>query len=189
MGIALAEACLARAWPVTLLLGPTGIAPPDHPHLKVHRFQTAADLQDLLREHWPLHDLLFMAAAVADYRVAHTSPGKIKRDRDRLVLELMPTPDLVASLAPVTRPDQTIVGFALESQVDLMVEARRKLAGKGLHAIVANPLETMNAADITATLLWQDGRTVPAPPGIPKERFAGWLLEEIEVFVMRRLRA
>lgn len=183
MGIALAEACLNRAWPVTLLLGPIagdGISPPMHPQLRTLRFQTAAELQVLLHDCWPSHDLLLMAAAVADYTIANPSTQKMKRSDGRLTLELTPTPDLLASLAPMSRANQTVVGFALEPAHALAAEAARKLKAKNLDAIVANPLETMDSPDITATLLLADGRSVAAPANLPKGEFAKWLLPHIE---------
>jgi len=186
MGIALAEACSARGWPATLLLGPVAIPPPQHSHLSVLRFQTAADLQRLLWEHWPRHDLLMMAAAVADYTVAgvrgtesRATPEKLKRVNDRVTLELVPTPDLLASLSPITRANQTVIGFALEPAADLMRESQRKLQGKRLDAIVANPLETMDSSLVSATLVFADGRSIPAPSKISKAEFALWLLDHI----------
>jgi phosphopantothenoylcysteine decarboxylase/phosphopantothenate--cysteine ligase len=191
MGIALAEACLARAWPVTLLLGPVvgnGISPPTHPQLRLLRFQTAAELQVLLHECWPSHDLLLMAAAVADYTVANPGQGKFKRTGDRLTLELTATPDLLASLAPITLENQTVIGFALEPTATLAPDAARKLKAKRLDAIVANPLETMDATDITATLLLSDGRSVAAPPKQPKPQFAEWLLNQASILISGKAR-
>jgi phosphopantothenoylcysteine decarboxylase/phosphopantothenate--cysteine ligase len=179
MGIALAQAALRRDWPVTLLLGPVAINPPEHSQLRVQRFQTAADLQALLHQTWPTSDVLFMAAAVADFTVAKRNPVKIKRDTSHLTLELIPTPDLLASLSGLTRPHQMVVGFALEAPADLLARAQRKLTEKRLDAIVANPLETMDAAEVTATLLWSDGRLVASPAGIPKSAFADWLLDQV----------
>jgi phosphopantothenoylcysteine decarboxylase / phosphopantothenate---cysteine ligase len=188
MGLALAHAALARRWSVTLLLGPVALDPPQHSRLSVHRFQSAVDLQRLLHVHWPQHDLLLMAAAVADYTVkavrgqpiTDSHQSKIKRSGGGLTLELEPTPDLLLSLEPARRPGQIIVGFALESAGDLAREAARKLQVKRLDAIVANPLETISSRDITATLLWRDGRSVAAPPSTPKERFAEWLLDQVQ---------
>ena len=69
MGLALAEAAAARGLPTTLLLGPLEAERFHvHSHLSIERFQTAADLERLLADQWPYHDILFMAAAVADYR-------------------------------------------------------------------------------------------------------------------------
>jgi phosphopantothenoylcysteine decarboxylase / phosphopantothenate---cysteine ligase len=186
MGLALTEAAVARGWPTTLLLGPTHLQPPESSHLETIRFQTTADLQRLLREHWPQHDLLLMAAAVADYTpVSRQDPhgdsgpppaGKIKRSDQPLHLELRPTPDLLAQLAAITRPDQRVVGFALEPSDRLLDSAREKLKRKRLDAIIANPLETMDAPDITASVIFPDGRCVDAPPNLAKREFAQWLL-------------
>lgn len=181
MGLALAHAAAARGWPTTLLLGPTELQPPKGSHLRVHRFQTAAELQNLLQQHWPAHDLLLMAAAVADYRpAAKSAQGKLKRGDRRLSLEMEPTPDLVAELAGITRPGQTVVGFALEPQETMVESAKRKLRQKSLHAIVANPLQTPGATDVTASLLFADGRIIASPAGAAKTEFAVWLLSQIE---------
>src|SRR5688572_11381267 len=146
MGIALAQAAIARGWPTTLALGPTELQPPNGSHLRTIRFQTAAQLEALLREQWPTHDVLLMAAAVADYRPAIPAGSlKIKRGERPLTIELEPTPDLLLGLAEINRPGQLIIGFALEPQERLLESARRKLQSKRLHAIVANPLETMGS--------------------------------------------
>ena len=103
------------------------------------------------------------------------------------MLELKPTPDLLAALAPLTRPWQTVVGFALEAPEALASEAARKLSAKSLDAIVANPLATMDASDITATLLLRGGRSRPAPAALSKAAFADWLLEQLAPLVFSRL--
>lgn len=188
MGIALAKACLDRGWPVTLLLGPlaaNGISPPTHPQLQLLRFQTAAELQTLLHNHWPTHDLLLMAAAVADFTVANPGKGKIKRAGEQLQLELTATPDLLASLAPITRPDQRVVGFALEPAANLVADARSKLKRKKLDAIVANPLETMESTAITASLVLANEAVIESPTGMLKEDFAKWLLDHVSFLIKR----
>jgi len=116
------------------------------------RFTTTEDLRTLLAEHFPQCDVLVMAAAVADYRPVKSAAGKIERGKERLTLQLEPTPDLVAECAKRKRPDQFIVGFALEETDKLRDRAIEKLKRKGLDAIVANPLETMGADTIGATI-------------------------------------
>lgn len=202
--MALTQAALQHGWPVTLLLGPVTVDPPHDSHLRLERFHTAVDLQRLLHELWPAHDLLLMAAAVADFAPAPRSvgpvgrasvpakpPEKLKReDANReggLTLKLLPTPDLLASLTAITRPDQTTIGFALEPAAELAGAAHRKIHAKRLDAIVANPLETMDSPEVSATLLWRDGRRVNAPHAMAKEDFAVWLLGEVEPFVLKKL--
>lgn len=191
LGIALAEESARRGHATTLLLGPTHLEPQTLSHLRVIRFRTTADLQNLLHEHWPQHDTLIMAAAVADYTpakaeagqttlaVSLTLPAKIPRTDEGLTLHLQPTPDLLADLAKTSRPDQTVIGFALEPADRLLESARSKLTRKRLDAIVANPLETMDSETISAKLIRKGGDVVNAPPDISKRTFACWLLDRI----------
>ncbi len=182
MGFALAQASAARAWPTTLLAGPTPLPPPESSHLSVFRFRTTADLQNLLAQHWPDHDVLLMAAAVADYRPTELAQDqKISRTDRHWMLELEATPDLLAELDHLTRPAQVRIGFALEPADRLIESARRKLDHKHLDAIVANPLQTMDSETVEATVLFADGRSTSPPEGrIPKEQFATWLLGQLE---------
>ena len=179
MGLCLADAAVAIGCPTTLLLGPGTLSPTEDSALTVKRFQSCADLKGLLDETWPDHDLLFMAAAVADYRPVETCEGgKLRRTAGPRSLELEPTPDLLAGLAETSRDDQMRIGWALEPRDQLLASARAKLTRKGLDAIVANPLETLDSDRIDATLLRPDG-TALSPGGKPlgKTEFAAWLLE------------
>jgi phosphopantothenoylcysteine decarboxylase/phosphopantothenate--cysteine ligase len=190
MGLSLAHACAARGWPTTLLLGPIPLPPPVLSQGRVHRFQTAADLEGLLKANWPDHDLLIMAAAVADFTpMSARMNEKIKRSDRPITITLQPTTDLLAALAALTRPDQTVVGFALEPTEGLPAAAHRKLSSKHLDAIVANPLETMDSQIITATVLFADGQSAVAKPGTSKADFASWLLDALGPVIEKKLRA
>jgi phosphopantothenoylcysteine decarboxylase/phosphopantothenate--cysteine ligase len=185
MGVALAEASLQRHWATTLLLGPTSLAAPESSHLRLRRFQTTDDLQRLLAEEWPRHDVLLMAAAVADYRPSSSLEGpgkanqKIPRRAKSWTLELEPTPDLLADLSASSRADQVLIGFALEPADQLRDSARKKLQAKKLHAIVANPLETMDSPTIDATILFADGTIHGANRTMAKSEFASWMLDAV----------
>ncbi|MCH2133742.1 MAG: phosphopantothenoylcysteine decarboxylase [Phycisphaerales bacterium] len=177
MGHAIATEAARRGWPTTLLLGPVTTPAPDGP--RIERFQTGTELQDLLTHHWPSHDMLIMAAAVADFVPESRHAGKLSRRDGDLVLTLKPAPDLLTALAKSRRPDQTMVGFALEEAADLPERAAAKLQRKNLDAIVANPLAAMEAPDVDATLLTRDGACIEAPPGLSKPAFAAWLLDHL----------
>lgn len=188
LGIALADAAADRGLDTRLLLGPVPHRPRSD-RVRTHPYTTTADLQALLAEHAPWADLLIMAAAVADYRPIRT-PGseadKLRRTGSELTLRLEPTPDLLAGVAASRRPGQVLVGFALEPADRLEASARDKLARKGIDFIVANPLETMDSQQITATLLARDPSFAPAhtPAHMPKDRFAAWLLDRLEPIVL-----
>ncbi len=177
-GLAFAAAAVRRRLPTTLLLGPTHLHPPQGSHLRTIRFQTTADLQAELTARWPEHDLLIMAAAVADYRPAGPAEaGKLSREAGPLSLALEATPDLLAGLSAITRPGQTRIGFALGPADGLLEGARKKLAHKDLDAIIANPLETIGAEQITATLVLRDGKVLTPPAAITKDDFADWVFD------------
>jgi len=186
LGIEIAAEAARRTWPTTLLLGPVDAAVDLPEHVRVRRFTTSRDLESALSRHAGDTDLLIMAAAVADHRPVGVHPGKLRRDGDRIALELEAVPDLVAGVAAArprgdTPPRPTIVAFALEPADELEVSARRKLRRKGVEAIIANPIETLASDVIEATLLRADGEirrptTTAGPP--TKKAFAAWLLDE-----------
>jgi phosphopantothenoylcysteine decarboxylase/phosphopantothenate--cysteine ligase len=185
LGSALADEAARRGWTVTLLLGPNAITPTD-PRVRLVRFQSTADLQTRLAEFLPACDVLVMAAAVADYRPApdEIDPlGKRRRSREGMTLRLESTPDLLSGCSSRSRPDQLLVGFALEPQAQLMDSARAKLSRKAIDLIVANPLETMDSPTIRAWLLGNAERgislEVSTGEPIPKDRFAAWLLDHL----------
>lgn len=181
--MALADAAAGRGWAVTLLLGPTHAVPADS-RVEVVRFQTAAELETLLRERFPLSDALIQAAAVADFRpAAPAAEGtKLRRTDAGLTLTLEPTPDLLAMCGKLRRPGQVLVGFALEPRERLITSAQDKLARKGADMIVANPLETMDSPNIWATLVQRTGPVVELAEQ-SKEAFATELLDRVQRIV------
>ena len=138
MGFALAAAAADRGARVTLV---TTAPHPEHHGVAVQHVETAADMMAELRGQLPGADVLLMAAAVGDFRPAHTATAKIRReDAHSLSLQLEPIPDLLAELgadrelAGVYR-----VGFAAEDS-SLDAKAVDKIKRKGLQAIVANDI-------------------------------------------------
>jgi len=186
LGIALATEAVSAGWHTTLLLGPISSAVPapgSDSRLSVVRFLSCSDLQSLLREHAPKADVLVMAAAVADYRPrpnSMLSEGKFRRTNMPLSLELEPTPDLLAEVAANRRPEQMMVGFALEPRAELLASAKAKLERKKIDLVVGNPLETMDSDTIEAVVLGRDGSETRTPGLMTKTAFAPWLLSIIE---------
>jgi phosphopantothenoylcysteine decarboxylase/phosphopantothenate--cysteine ligase len=182
LGVALADEAAARGWDVTLLLGPVSRTPSDS-RVRTLRFRTCADLETLLRQTTDTCDVLVMAAAVADYR-PKVDPaffgGKFRRKNEKLTLELEPTPDLLAQVAARRRPEQLMVGFALEPREELLTSARAKLDRKKIDLVVANPLETMDGETIEAIVLGKDGTETRTDGAISKPAFAIWIMNLIE---------
>ncbi len=190
LGVEIARAAALAGEHVTLAAA-AGVAvrhEMNMPNVRVERFESHADLQALLSNTWPDHEVLIMAAAVSDWKPlaeavtdAKHAPGM---DQDRWQLELEPTEDLVAHAARSKRPDQRIIAFALQAPETLEREALRKLRDKQVDAIVANPLTTMDADGIDASVYWADGRH-DTPGAMTKPDFAHWLVRD----VLQRLHA
>ncbi|KAA3609554.1 MAG: phosphopantothenoylcysteine decarboxylase [Planctomycetota bacterium] len=142
MGYALARALLAEGHQVVLVTGPTALRPPAK--AKVVPVETAEDMLAACRRHWSDCDAVVGVAAVADYRPARHSGDKLKRTEGQgLSLELVPNPDILATLAK-DKGGRLAVGFALESG-DGKVEALRKLRAKNLDFVVLNGPEAQGA--------------------------------------------
>ena len=179
MGLSLTAASLAAGHEVTLLLGP-GPADETAPSAcRLVRFESAADLEQLLETLWPEHQVLIMAAAVADYRPAAVFDGKLSRDPDKpMTLALVPTPDLVAHIVSTKRPEQRVIAFALEHHEALQQRATEKLRRKGVDAVVANDLAAFEADD--SSVLWLTADGVERMSGrMPKPDLARWILCQI----------
>lgn len=138
MGFAIAEVASQLGAKVTLITGPTKLKITNESKIKRIDIESVADLQEALDQNISGADVLIMAAAVSDYRVAQISDHKMKKDdfNGKLSLELVENPDVLASLK---RPKSLkyVAGFAAETN-DLLVNASRKIIKKNLNMIIAN---------------------------------------------------
>jgi phosphopantothenoylcysteine decarboxylase/phosphopantothenate--cysteine ligase len=134
MGYAIAEAALAAGHSVILVSGPVSLVPPSG--AKLVRVTTSDEMHDAVHAHLAACDVLVMCAAVADYKPAAFSTHKIKKQKNALTLELIPTRDILASLTRPS-PEFLVVGFAAETD-DLEANAQKKLRDKKCDIVVAN---------------------------------------------------
>lgn len=172
MGASIVAAALDAGHVVTAICGPTHT--PIDPRATVTRVETAQEMFDAVVAAFAKHDLLIMSAAVADFRPAKKVEGKVAREAG-LTLALEPTPDIVAHVSKSKSADQRTVAFSLES-ADAIERARAKMRYKSVDLMVFNPLETMDAPGIRATLLWPDGRSEPCD-AMAKDAFARVLVD------------
>jgi phosphopantothenoylcysteine decarboxylase/phosphopantothenate--cysteine ligase len=172
MGAALASAATSASHDVTLILGPvTGPMPADVRRIDV---MSSGDMLEAVLREFPRHDLLIMAAAVADFRPKGSATKKIERG-GTLTIELESTEDIAAAAGKIKRNDQRTVGFSLVARGDL-ARTKEKLVRKNLDLIVYNPLDTMSSKTIESILLYPDGRTEDFPLR-DKQSFAQILIE------------
>lgn len=155
LGYACARVASACGADVVLVSGPTALAAPRGVALVA--VESAREMLAACRRHARTADVVIMAAAVADYRPARVLRHKLKRGAPRLTVACVANPDILVELCRRRRPQQCIVGFALES-VRLRAHAREKLRTKGCDLLVANTVAAIGAHTQRALLLWRDGR-------------------------------
>ncbi len=143
MGIALAETLAEQGASVTLVLGPTQLRP-ENPAIQVVPAVSAQDMYEACTRIFPESDITILAAAVADYRPKAYSEVKIKKKEEDMRIELAKTVDIAAALGREKRPDQLLIGFALETN-DEESNALLKLEKKNLDFIVLNSLRDAGA--------------------------------------------
>ena len=140
-GVALALAAAARGASVTVLAANLDVEAPRG--VEVVAVGTALELREAALAAAADADIVIMAAAVADYRPADVSESKIKKEQqgDRLVLELVKNPDILAEIAAAKAGNQLVVGFAAETEPDreaMLALGRAKIARKGCDLLVLN---------------------------------------------------
>jgi phosphopantothenoylcysteine decarboxylase/phosphopantothenate--cysteine ligase len=187
MGFAVAERAAARGAEVTLVAGPVSLPTPHG--VKRIDVRGAVTMRQALWQAMGLDlaktDVLVMAAAVADHRPAETSASKLKKADDRVTLELVKNPDLIAEVgASRAGKRPVLVGFAVETEGgEALVEyARRKLKEKKVDVVVANEAgDSFGREDNRATLVTAD--EAKALPTMSKASLADVLLDRVLVLL------
>jgi phosphopantothenoylcysteine decarboxylase/phosphopantothenate--cysteine ligase len=159
MGYAVAQAALEAGAQVTLVSGPTSLTPPAR--ARVIPVTSAAEMLAAVNVEAAGAQVFVGVAAVADYRVAQPSERKIKKGDQALTLELVPTVDILATVA--ARPNPPFcVGFAAESHdLDKFAEDKRKR--KKLPLLVGNVAQEAIGAQESEIVLYDDSGRHPLP--------------------------
>lgn len=180
MGYAIAEAARDRGAQVTLIATPTAraLTPPFGTDLV--QVETVIEMHEAVKAAMATSDVLIMAAAVSDYRVANPATQKIKKRgaaASGLTIELVANPDILAE----TPGDFVRVGFAAESE-DLLANATQKLERKRLDLIVANDITGEGSgfgSDTNRVVLIGRGGTAEELPTMPKREVADAILDRV----------
>ena len=144
MGFAIADECAKRGAEVVLVTGPTALNI-THPNIKRIDVESANEMYNASINVFPQMDVAILSAAVADYRPTQKEDNKIKRkDSEDITITLTPNPDIAASLGKMKKENQTIVGFALETN-DEENNALKKIKKKNFDYIVLNSLNDSGA--------------------------------------------
>jgi phosphopantothenoylcysteine decarboxylase/phosphopantothenate--cysteine ligase len=179
MGYALAQALREQGASVTLVSGPTVLPAP--PGIDRVGTETAAQMYEAVLARVADCDLFVGCAAVADYRPVAPAPGKIKKTAERLALELVRNPDILAAVAALPSRPFT-VGFAAETE-RVVEQAEAKRRAKGIDMIAANLVGAAGSGfehdENALTVLWDGGSAVLArAPKLPLARQLATLIAE-----------
>lgn len=174
MGYSIAQAAVAMGAEVTLVSGPTALPIPAG--VATHQVRTAEEMLRAVLDAVAGQDIFISVAAVADYKPAAPSAHKIKKNGQALTLELVPTQDILATVAAL--PDAPFcVGFAAESE-RMLEHAQQKRLRKKLPLIVANiASDVIGQDDGSLTLL--DDKGSHTFTQAPKTELARMLLQHI----------
>ena len=179
-GHSIAAAVAAVGARVTLVTGPVTVADPAG--VTVTHVESAEQMLEACRSAMPVDAAVF-AAAVADWRVAGASKGKIKKvpGAPPPALELVPNPDILATIAAAgPRRPRLVVGFAAETD-DLMRNAQAKRERKNADWIIANDVSPgtgiMGGEENAVHLITAD--SVEDWPRLAKQEVARRLAERI----------
>jgi phosphopantothenoylcysteine decarboxylase/phosphopantothenate--cysteine ligase len=142
-------------------------------------------MRDAVLAALPLATVVVKAAAVADFRPASPSAGKLRKEDlpadAGLTLELVRNPDILAEVCR-QKGSRIVVGFAAESG-DLVATARRKLARKGCDLLVANDVSVAGSGfdgeENAVVFVWPDG-DVEELPRLSKALVAAQILDRVE---------
>ena len=177
MGYAIAKMAMLRGAQVTLVSGPTALPRP--PFVEVVDVVSAQDMFEAVSQRQEQSDLIFKAAAVADYTPTGYSDDKIKKKDSDLSIPLQRTRDILQYLGDHRREGQVICGFSMETR-DMVENSTAKLEKKHVDMICANNLKVAGAGFGTdtnvITLITRDGIT--ELPLMSKEEAAGRIIDQ-----------
>lgn len=176
MGRALADAALELGHQVLIVTGPVNVEYPAA--AEIIKITSTEELLQVCRREFATCDGLIGAAAPCDYRPVKVEEHKIAKTGQPLVLHLVETPDVVATLGSEKRPDQWVVGFALETD-DARFRALTKLERKSCDLIVLNGPAAMDSLENEVEVLDPAGATAASLRGT-KESVARGILEVIQ---------
>lgn len=137
MGVAIAEQLFLRGANVLLFRSTTSVQ--SRYQIKELMFETADDLEGLLKKYVPRADACFHVAAVSDFTISHPFKGKSSSDKP-LPLELTPRTKILDTIKSMN-PHITLIASKAEWRVSpktLVAIARKRLAKSHADIILAN---------------------------------------------------
>jgi phosphopantothenoylcysteine decarboxylase/phosphopantothenate--cysteine ligase len=178
MGFAIARRAAMMGARVTLVHGAVDIPLPETD--RAVQAQSAMDMKKAVLELFRENDILIMTAAVSDYTPVSQGEGKIRRESERLKLELKKTDDILKLAGGMKGKDKITVGFALEESEDEKA-AMKKLEEKNCDLLVMNMIggQTGFSVPTNRISIFGPAGKVLSTSLISKEEAAGIILEQL----------
>jgi phosphopantothenoylcysteine decarboxylase/phosphopantothenate--cysteine ligase len=143
MGYAIADKLAKAGAEVTVVSGQVALKSPDS-SINIVKVRSAQEMYEASKSYFDQSDIIILAAAVADYTPAVVADKKIKKKEDTFNIELTKTTDIAKTLGQQKRPEQLMVGFALETDNEVE-NAIGKIKSKNLDMIILNSLQDSGA--------------------------------------------
>ncbi|MDF2606923.1 MAG: coaBC [Bacillales bacterium] len=163
MGYALAEQAARFGADVTLISGPTKLAPPKG--VRIIKVNSANEMFDAVKQNFEINEIIIKSAAVADYTPEISENSKIKKNSDEMILKLKKTTDILKWLGE-HKSEKILIGFAAETN-NALEYALDKLQKKNLDYIIVNDVSKegagFNVDTNIATLIGRDGTKIDFP--------------------------
>ena len=182
-GFALAYAAAKRGAQVHLVAANTQLPVIDG--ISITFVETAEEMATVVKDEFPLSDVLIMSAAVSDFKVAQSSDHKIHKQEFKPI-DIVLNPDIVASVGVIKQSGQFVVGFAAETSAEiekLQSAGRDKLLAKGLDLIYVNDVsdgKIFGDDQTTGMLIAKSGNVIDVPM-ISKDTLSEILLDQLLV--------
>lgn len=182
-GFALAYAAAKRGAQVHLVAANTQL--PVIEGITTTFVETADEMATVVKDEFPLSDVLIMSAAVSDFKVAQSSDHKIHKQEFKPI-DIVLNPDIVASVGVIKQSGQFVVGFAAETSAEiekLQSAGRDKLLAKGLDLIYVNDVsdgKIFGDDQTTGMLIAKSGNVIDVPM-ISKDTLSEILLDQLLV--------
>jgi phosphopantothenoylcysteine decarboxylase/phosphopantothenate--cysteine ligase len=178
MGHAVARAAVRAGAAVTLVTS----VPRDAPRgCDVVVATTAEEMLGEVTRAAPVHDVVVMAAAIADFRPKAVAERKLKKREGVPEVVLEPTVDVLAAIGRAKRPGQVVVGFSAETD-DVEANAREKLTGKRVDLMVANDVAAPDSGfevDTNRALLLDSSGRARELGLLTKDALAGVIVDAV----------
>jgi len=171
MGLSICKVAFQMSARVTLVHSKVEVEIPDY--ITSIKVRSAKQMLSVLEHEIEHHDILIMAAAVADFTPSYTYEQKIKKDKNNLILDLEKTDDILENLKS-KKANKYFIGFAAESE-NLLENAQAKLYKKELDMIVANNIKNENSgfeSDTNKVFIIQKDREPEEFPLMSKDEVA-----------------